>query len=125
MHELAVCQGLLRQVERVAMERGATRVEEIELGIGPLSGVEADLLRRAWPLACAGSIAADASLTINSLPVRVRCDTCDCETEALPNRLVCGRCGDWRTSLVSGDELLLISLSVEVDSKVNSELAHV
>ncbi len=107
------------------MERGATQVTEIELGIGPLSGVEPELLRRAWPLACAGSIAADASLTINSLPVRVRCGTCDCETEALPNRLVCGRCGDWRTSLVSGNELLLISLSVEVNSKVNSELAHV
>jgi hydrogenase nickel incorporation protein HypA/HybF len=27
--------------------------------------------------------------------------------ELAANRLVCGRCGNWRTQLISGDELLL------------------
>jgi len=34
------------------------------------------------------------------------------ETDALPNKLVCGACGDYHTKLISGDEMLLASLSL-------------
>ena len=46
------------------------------------------------------------------LPVRVRCEQCGAETDALPNRLLCGACGDFRTQLLSGDEMLLASLEL-------------
>ena len=64
MHELAVCQSLLEEVKRVARENGAASVTRIVLKVGPLSGVEADLLRNAYPLAAAGTIAEDAELEI-------------------------------------------------------------
>jgi hydrogenase nickel incorporation protein HypA/HybF len=107
MHELSVCQGLLDQVARVAAAHGAAGVKNIVLRIGPLSGVVPSLLAQAFPLARAGTVATDAALTIEELPVRVRCDACGAETEARPNRLLCGECGDWRTQLIGGDELLL------------------
>ena len=44
MHELSVCLALMSQVERVATEHQARRVEKIVLQIGPLSGVEPALL---------------------------------------------------------------------------------
>jgi hydrogenase nickel incorporation protein HypA/HybF len=112
MHELAVCQQLLLQVDQIAKEQNARLVESITLRIGPLSGVEAHLLTQAFPLAAAGSIAQDAELIIESLPIRVRCQTCGAETDALPNKLVCGACGDYHTQLISGDEMLLASLSL-------------
>jgi hydrogenase nickel incorporation protein HypA/HybF len=31
-----------------------------------------------------------------------------------PNRLVCGACGDWRTDLAAGDEMLLLSVELDV-----------
>jgi hydrogenase nickel incorporation protein HypA/HybF len=80
--------------------------------IGPLSGVEPQLLEQAFPLASAGTIAAHAELAIETLAVRVRCETCGAETEATANRLLCGACGDWHTKLVSGDELLLVSVEL-------------
>jgi hydrogenase nickel incorporation protein HypA/HybF len=43
----------------------------------------------------------------------VSCQTCGAESAALPNRLVCGACGDWRTTLLSGDELILESVELE------------
>ena len=112
MHELAVCQQLLLQVDQIAKEQNARLVESITLRIGPLSGVEAHLLTQAFPLAAAGSIAEDAELIIESLPIRVSCQTCGVETDALPNKLVCGACGDYHTQLISGDEMLLASLSL-------------
>jgi hydrogenase nickel incorporation protein HypA/HybF len=112
MHELSICQALIDQVEAVARENGAIRVERILLQVGPLAGVEPALLQHAFPLAAAGTIAQDAELAIESAPVRVRCNDCGAESDATPNRLLCGACGGFRTRLISGDELLLARLEL-------------
>ena len=112
MHEYSVCLALLEQVEQIAREHRARRVERIVLQLGPLSGVEAPLLEHAWPLAAAGSIAVDAELVIETAPVRVRCTQCGAESEAQANRLLCASCGDYRTQLISGDEMLLANLEL-------------
>lgn len=114
MHELSVCLSLLDQVERIAREHGADRVERILLRIGPLSGIETPLLVKAYPLAAAGGIAEHAVLDIEPAPIRVRCGECGAETDALPNRLLCGRCGGWHTCLISGDEMLLAHLELHI-----------
>ena len=107
MHELAVCQALMEQVESIALAERADHIVSIHLGIGPLAGVEPRLLEQAFFIARAGGIADDADLVIESLPVRVCCEQCGQITDALPARLLCGACGNWRTKLVSGDELQL------------------
>jgi hydrogenase nickel incorporation protein HypA/HybF len=112
MHELSVCQGLLGQVDEIARRERALRVDRITLRVGPLSGVVPELLQQAFEIARAGSVAARAELHIENLPVRVRCTRCGAETDALPNRLLCGSCGDYRTRLLSGDELLLASVEL-------------
>lgn len=114
MHELSICQALLDQVEHIARDHGATRVERILLRVGPLSGVEPALLLNAYPLAAAGTVAESAELVIEPAPVRVRCNDCGAETEAAPNRLLCGLCGGWKTRLISGDELLLANLELTI-----------
>jgi hydrogenase nickel incorporation protein HypA/HybF len=83
------------------------------LRIGPLSGVEPALLENAFPIASACSVAEGAALTIETGPVRVCCSICGADTEALPNRLVCGDCGDYRTRVTTGEELLLLSLELD------------
>ncbi|HEY5810418.1 MAG TPA: hydrogenase maturation nickel metallochaperone HypA [Povalibacter sp.] len=111
MHELSVCQAIVMQVERIALQHHA-EVCSITVRIGPLSGVEASLVEQAYPLAVAGTSLSAARLVIDSLPVRVRCLSCHEETVAAPNRMVCAQCGDWHTELVSGDELLLASVEL-------------
>ena len=112
MHELSVCQALLRQVETIAQEHEASGVEKIVLRIGPLAGVEPRLLQDAFPIARAGTVADGAKLVIEALPLRVRCDSCGAESDAAPNRLLCGACGDWHTRVISGDEMLLASVEL-------------
>ncbi len=113
MHELAICQALMNQVESIAAERNARSVVSIVVGMGPLSGVEAQLLKHAYPVASAGTVAEGAELVIENLPVRIKCTQCGSESDALPNKLVCKACGDWRTTLISGDELMLIRIELE------------
>lgn len=122
MHELAVCQALIDQVEEIALRERADQVLSIHLGIGPLSGVEPRLLEQAFSIARAGGVAASAELLIDNLPVQVSCDQCGQTTDALPARLLCGTCGNWRTRLVSGDELQL--LHVELVRQSGNEITE-
>jgi hydrogenase nickel incorporation protein HypA/HybF len=102
----------MEQVERIAREHQAGCVERIVLQVGPLSGVEAPLLEHAWPLAATGTLAETAELVIETTPVKVKCTRCGAESEVAPNRLLCAACGDYRTRLVSGDEMLLANLEL-------------
>ena len=121
MHELSICQGMLSQVSAIAARHRAHRVTRIRVQVGPLSGVEPQLLAQAFPLARAGTVAAEAELELESLPIRVLCQRCGAESAATANRLLCAQCGDYHTRLVSGDELLLAS--VELDRMANEETA--
>jgi len=127
MHELAVCQALLGEVVSLAEARRAIVVTDIHVGIGPLSGVEADLLQDAFPIAAAGTYASAANLHLRQTKIRVRCVACGAETEAKVNRLVCGKCANWRTTLIGGDELILERVEMETRSENQSmgEAVHV
>lgn len=113
MHELAVAQALVEQVDAVIRQHGATHASLIRVRIGALAGVVPEMLATAFPLAAAGSRMEHAVLDLVAAPITVRCQTCGMETEAAVNRLVCGACGDWHTQIVSGDELLLESVELE------------
>ena len=121
MHELSVCQDLVMQVERIAREQQA-RVSSITVRIGPLSGVEPALVEQAYPLAVAGTCLSAARLVIDSIPVRVHCRSCNQDSAAAPNRMLCEHCGDWRTDLLSGDELLLASVELSRDPAASTAI---
>jgi len=113
VHELAVAQALVEQVETVIDQHQASSATAIRVRIGPLAGVVPGLLATAFPLAAAGRRMEHAELEFTHAPIRVRCLTCGAETEAAMSRLLCGACGDWHTQIVSGDELLLESVELE------------
>jgi hydrogenase nickel incorporation protein HypA/HybF len=121
MHELSICQSIIAQLDRIAREHDA-RVVSFTLQVGPLSGVEAELIERAYLLAAAGTPFSSARLFIDSLPVRVLCRGCREESLVAPNNLVCSHCGSWHTELVSGSELLLASVELERGKLMRSTL---
>jgi len=112
MHELSIAQALIEQVDAQARRHGAGAVGRVVVRIGVLSGVEPALLATAFPLAAAGSVAASAELVLEPLPARGRCTACSAEFDAPASRLVCPHCGEWRTELLAGDELILASLEL-------------
>lgn len=112
MHELAICQSILAQAASIAAAHGAPAVTRITLQIGPLAGVEPQLLRAAFPLAAAGTICAAATLAIETPAVRVRCQLCGTLTDVPPSRLLCAACRSWRVTVVAGDEMRIQSIDV-------------
>ena len=121
MHELAVAQALVEQVDAVIDQHQARSATTIRVRIGPLAGVVPALLASAFPLAAVGSRMEHAELEFVHAPITVHCQTCGADTEATMNRLICGDCGDWHTQLISGDELLLESVELETTSSLTPE----
>jgi hydrogenase nickel incorporation protein HypA/HybF len=113
MHELAVCQGLLGEAARIAAEHGTARVTRLFVEIGDLSGVESELLERAFTVARAGTFAEEATLVLVRIRPRVRCTACGAETEVPANALRCGVCGAWRVCVIDGEELILKRIELE------------
>ena len=107
MHELSICRNLIEQVEYIAAEHHARSISAIYLQIGPLSGLEPKLLRSAFPIASAGTLAEQAALFIQSVPIRIACLGCGTESEASTRYLRCRQCDSSEIKLLSGDELLL------------------
>ena len=112
MHELAIAQGLVTEVERVAAEHGAEAADLVVIRIGALAGVEAALLDRAFSVASAGTIAADAVLEIEAGALVVWCPACGIESEARDGKALCAVCGDWKVRVVSGEEMLLVRVGL-------------
>jgi len=113
MHELSICQSLLRQLEEIASTHNARKVIRVCLRIGPLSGIEPQLLAQAFPLVSAGTFAEGAMLQIDIAPVRVKCNQCSLESDATLSNLQCNYCRHWQTQLISGDELLLSQVELQ------------
>ncbi|MCB1918385.1 MAG: hydrogenase maturation nickel metallochaperone HypA [Candidatus Competibacteraceae bacterium] len=107
MHELSLCQNIIDQLTDLAKLHDAVAVARIEVRVGALSGVEAQLLRNAFTLIQAGTIAETAELITEETAPRVTCRTCGAESETLPNNLSCPVCGNLDTKLIDGYELIL------------------
>lgn len=116
MHELSVCRSLISQVNDIALSQNAILVDKIHLRVGPLSGVVPDLLQSAFPFVSVNTVAAKAQLLIHSVPIEVECNVCHARTQASSNKLLCGQCGDWHTTLLSGDELILERIELEMEA---------
>ena len=124
MHELSICQALLTQVDQIARENGAAAVTEINVDVGPLSGVVPQLLSQAFTFAKTNSKAACAELVINESVILLRCQICHHESQAETNALICGQCGDWRTTLIRGDELMLRDIVFEREPNPRTQRTH-
>ncbi len=73
MHELALAEGL---VDAVTERLPGTKISEVRLEIGALSGVVPDSLRFCFDLATEGTTLEGASLQITEPGIQVECRTC-------------------------------------------------
>lgn len=112
MHEFSVCRQLIKQLKSVMEQNQAIAIDSVTLRIGVLSGVDAALLQQAFPFAAENTVAADAKLIIETSDVVVLCHQCGACTPTRPNKLLCGECGADKTRLISGDEMLLVSVEL-------------
>jgi hydrogenase nickel incorporation protein HypA/HybF len=112
VHEFSIVQALMERVEAEAAARSALSVTAIHVRLGAQSGVDPDLLRRAYGAYRIGTISAQAPLDVTVVPVEWRCSRCEAIIPA-GRPLACAACGA-RARLAQGDEILLDRVELEV-----------
>lgn len=113
MHELSICQSMLRIVDKAMEGHPGARLERIYVDVGMGSTVEPCLLREAYAMATAGSAYDGSELVINEIPLVGRCLSCDRSFEYRELALGCPECGSANVKIESGLELSVRELEVE------------
>jgi hydrogenase nickel incorporation protein HypA/HybF len=112
MHEYSIIQALLARVTDEAESRGASAVHRLHLRIGELSGVEIDLLEKAFLAFRGRSLCNRAELEIHPVTAEWSCPRCQRPT--VPGGFLrCPECGV-PARLARGDEIVLDRIEMEV-----------
>lgn len=112
MHEYSIVASLVARVEEIAEEKDALAVKAVWVRLGALSGVEPELLVTAYRTFREGTVCEAAELHLTRTEVRWSCRECGAEIP-MGERLVCRSC-EGLARLVSGDEILLERVELEV-----------
>ena len=96
-----------------AEKSGAAKILEIHLKIGALSGVFPECIRDCLEEVTKGTIAENAKLIVEEIPVKIYCR--DCEKESVIDRkdFRCPCCGSQNFRVTAGREYFVDSLKVE------------
>ena len=113
MHELSVCQGMLRVVDKVMEEHPGARLQRIYLDIGKGSTIEPLLLREAFAVITSGGEHEGVELVVNEIPLVGRCSSCDRTFEYKEMALGCPDCGSTAITIESGLELNVRELEID------------
>jgi hydrogenase nickel incorporation protein HypA/HybF len=115
VHELSLCQNLIDQLSALVRQHGAISVARVEVEVGALAGVEAQLLEDAFSLTRLGTVAEQAELVTRVVAARVRCRQCHTEADTPANQLRCPACHSLDTDLVRGQALILARVELVRD----------
>jgi hydrogenase nickel incorporation protein HypA/HybF len=117
VHELSICGSIADIVARRAAGRP---VKVINVRVGQLRQVVPDTLVYCWELVSADTPLAGSRISIEAVPVRIRCRSCDQVTDVGPIPVfACGACGGFDAQVVSGDEFLITSLELAAEEASN------
>ena len=115
MHELSIALSIVEGAEEELERQGGGRVCSVHLRLGPLSGVVKEALLFSYELACEGTRLEGSTLIIEEIPIRIHCAMCGVEADPLSSQcLYCARCGTSDCRVVSGAELELAALELQV-----------
>ena len=112
MHEIGLMQELLEISLAQARAAGAERIETIVLRVGALSGVVPESLEFAFQCLARDTLAQDAKLEIEPVPVLCFCPDCQREFQPEGAHFACPDCGRASAEIRHGQELELVSLRV-------------
>lgn len=109
MHEVGLCEGIVSAVVERAGERQVTRVR---IRAGVQQRVVHESLEHAFREVADGTVAEDAEVELEVVPVTLTCAACGSVQESDDAYAACPACGSVDVETAGGDELTLVSISL-------------
>lgn len=113
MHEMSIAQSIVELAEEQARSRRSSVVEELELEIGRLAGVELQTLDFALESAVKGSMLEHATIVRCIIDGEGQCAECG---HIFPMNALfasCPECNSWYVKIIKGRELRVKSIVIK------------
>ena len=113
MHEIKIAEELKSVVIEVAAEENLSEVNAVNVVFGRMIQVVPEIFEFAFRECVRGTIAENAVLKIEVLPVKMRCN--DCGNEFVPEEegFVCDKCNSGNIEIFQGREMFVKSIEGE------------
>ncbi|MBO0844010.1 MAG: hydrogenase maturation nickel metallochaperone HypA [Nocardioides sp.] len=109
MHEIGLCEGLVPG----AVEGAAGRpVRSVRIRAGVLQRIVPESMQLAWQMVADGTVAQDALVELDVVPVTLTCRGCGATTQSEDPYARCSACSGVDLDTSGGDELMLVSLEL-------------
>jgi hydrogenase nickel incorporation protein HypA/HybF len=115
MHERSLAKKILQQVEELLQEYPGQRIVSVELEVGPMSGVEPDLLLSALAEPVVSKLEG-VSFSITEVPLRAACEQCHTEFAVNDYLFRCSHCSSADVIITQGDSVRILNAVMTVDS---------
>ncbi|HTR25234.1 MAG TPA: hydrogenase maturation nickel metallochaperone HypA [Terriglobales bacterium] len=117
MHEISIAQSIIDIAEARAREQSSRRIDAIKIRLGEFTTVVREALEFAFEVARRETLAENARLEIESVPMVVRCVVCGSVTDPVREVcLICPQCG-LPLEVVSGEELQVEYIELEAEAE--------
>ena len=113
MHELGICDAVLKTVDGIVKEENLSCVHKVTLEVGMLSGVVPRFLEDCWQAVIDGTPYADTELQIETINGLARCEDCGHEFSADLDRLYCPKCTGRRLTPLTGTDLTIKEIEAD------------
>ncbi len=113
MHELSIAQNILEIISDQCIKSGHAKIDSLNVRIGRASGVLPDALLFAFDAIKADTIAQDAVMHIEEIPVGGLCQDCKSSFAVEEGYILeCPACGGSAFQITTGREMDIIDMEV-------------
>ncbi len=119
MHELKIAEELIGIIIEVAESENLKKVTKVNIQFGKMIQIVPDIFQFVFESAVKGTVAKNAKLKLEILPVVFVCNKCKEEAEIDDLFFVCPRCGSNDLELIQGRETIIES--IEGEKNTNSQ----
>ena len=112
MHEMSICESIMRVREDQAKQQGFHHVSASRLEIGPFAGVELEALRFSFDVVTRGTLADGCQLEVIETEARAWCLPCAKDFHVEQRFDPCPDCGSYQLQVMAGEELRIKDMEV-------------
>jgi hydrogenase nickel incorporation protein HypA/HybF len=113
MHELGIAEDLSLIVLDTARMEKLTRVNRVNISFGQLVQIVPDIFEFVFRETVKDSVAKDAELNIEIIPVKMKCKNCGIDFNIKENLFACDGCSSTDLEIIQGNELFIKSIEGE------------
>jgi hydrogenase nickel incorporation protein HypA/HybF len=113
MHELKIAEDLSVIVLETAERENLSIVTKVNISFGQMVQIVPEIFRFAFSETVRGTVAENARVTIEIIPVKMKCIDCGNDFRVIDNKFACDVCGSTDLRIIQGKELFVKSIEGE------------